>query len=70
MKEEVRVSKKDFNSEIGRKYGGQDRWHHLNCFAHLRSELGFFAGADILPGFNSLSKGDKEEAKKQIPYIY
>lgn len=69
MKEEVRISKKDYTSEIGMKYGGQDMWHHLSCFAKLRSELKFFAGGDQLPGFNSLNKADKAEVLKQLPAI-
>lgn len=49
------------------KYGGQDMWHHLTCFAKLRSELGYFAGGDSLPGFNSLKKDDQKEVKTQLP---
>ncbi|RZB77497.1 poly-(ADP-ribose) polymerase [Asbolus verrucosus] len=69
MKEEVRISKKDFETEVGRKYGGQDMWHHLTCFAKLRAELGYFESADKLPGFKTLSKNDQSEAKKQLPPI-
>ncbi|KAL3275884.1 hypothetical protein HHI36_020621 [Cryptolaemus montrouzieri] len=69
MKEEIRISKKDFESEVGRKYGGQDMWHHLQCFAKLRSELGYFESASALPGFKSLSANDQKEAVKQIPAI-
>ncbi|XP_045461901.1 poly [ADP-ribose] polymerase [Harmonia axyridis] len=69
MKEEIRISKKDFETEVGKKYGGQDMWHHLSCFAKLRSDLRFYEAASALPGFKSLSKEDQKEALKQIPAI-
>lgn len=69
LKDEIRISKKDFESDIGKRYGGQDMWHHLNCFAKLRSELGFFECGDKLPGFKGLKPDDQKEVKKQIPAI-
>ncbi|KAF2885554.1 hypothetical protein ILUMI_20622 [Ignelater luminosus] len=69
LKEEIRISKKDFESDVGKKYGGQDLWHHATCFAKLRAELGYFESADKLAGFKTLSKADQEEVKKQIPAI-
>ncbi|XP_018335477.1 poly [ADP-ribose] polymerase [Agrilus planipennis] len=69
MKGEVRISKKDYETEVGMKYGGQDMWHHLTCFAKLRSELQYFEGADKLPGFKTLNKEDQTVAKKEIPPI-
>ncbi|XP_044760388.1 poly [ADP-ribose] polymerase [Coccinella septempunctata] len=69
MKDEIRISKKDFDTDVGKKYGGQDMWHHLSCFAKLRTELGYYESASVLPGFKSLSKDDQKEALKQIPAI-
>lgn len=66
---QIRISKKDFETEVGKKYGGQDMWHHVTCFAKLRSELGYFESADKLPGFKSLSKADQKDAAAQIPYV-
>lgn len=43
-------------------------WHHLACFAKLRSELGYLECADKLPGFKSLEEKDRKEAISQIPY--
>lgn len=40
----------------GLKFGGQAIWHHVGCFAQLRTELGWFDSAENLPGFKSLSK--------------
>ncbi|XP_017778505.1 PREDICTED: poly [ADP-ribose] polymerase [Nicrophorus vespilloides] len=69
MKDEVRISKKDFESEAAKKYNGQDMWHHLTCFAKLRSELGYFECGDKLPGFKSMKKSDQDEVIKEIPAI-
>ncbi|CAH0546205.1 unnamed protein product [Brassicogethes aeneus] len=69
MKDEIRISKKDFDTDVGKKYGGQDMWHHLACFAKLRSELGYFESADKLPGFQGLNKDDQKDAKTQIAAI-
>lgn len=51
------------------KFGGQAIWHHVECFAQLRSELGWFESADKLPGFKGLSKDDQHLAKKHVPAI-
>ncbi|XP_015184102.1 PREDICTED: poly [ADP-ribose] polymerase [Polistes dominula] len=69
MKEEIRISKKDFESEEARRYGGLDRWYHLECFVKLRKELEFFDQADSLAGIKSLSKEDQANVKKELPKI-
>lgn len=69
MMAEIRISKKDFESDVGRQIGGADQWHHLTCFAQLRSELGYFESGDKLPGFKSLKKEDQEEVKKALKAI-
>lgn len=66
-KDDVRIKKVAHDTEIGMKFGGQAVWHHLECFAQLRSILGWFESAEKLPGFKSLSNDDKENAKKHIP---
>ncbi|XP_055309208.1 poly [ADP-ribose] polymerase [Sitodiplosis mosellana] len=68
-KDEVRIKKVAHDTEIGLKFGGQALWHHVECFAQLRTALGWFESAEILPGFKSLSKDDKANAKKHIPAI-
>ncbi|XP_022914189.2 poly [ADP-ribose] polymerase [Onthophagus taurus] len=69
LKDEIRISKKDFETDVGKRYGGQDKWHHLTCFANLRSELGYYENGDKLPGFNALKADDKKEVKSQLPAI-
>lgn len=49
------------------KHGGQPLWHHLDCFAKLRTELGWFSDGMQLPGFNGLKKEDKSKVEKLIP---
>ncbi|XP_077299838.1 poly-(ADP-ribose) polymerase [Arctopsyche grandis] len=68
-KGEVRISKKVFDTEVGQKFGGQALWHHVTCFTKDRSDLMFWACGDVLPGFNSLKKEDKEMVKKELPAI-
>lgn len=68
-KDEVRIKKVVHDTEIGMKFGGQAIWHHVECFAQLRSELGWFESAEKLPGFKLLSKEDQQTAKKNIPAI-
>lgn len=67
LKDEIRVSKKDFESDEGRRYGGIDRWHHLECFAKLRTELAFFEQGDTINGIQALSKEDQANVKKVLP---
>lgn len=67
MKNEIRISKKDFETDVGKRYGGQDMWHHLECFAKLRSSLLFFASGDCLPGFPMLSAEDKKLVREKLP---
>lgn len=66
---QIRVSKKEHDSDVSRQIGGVDQWHHLTCFAQLRSELGFFESADKIPGFRGLSKEDQAQAKNTIQLV-
>lgn len=66
MKEDIRVKKVVFDTEVGFKFGGQPLWHHLECFAKIRGDYGFYLGGDQLPGFSSLSPEDKKTVKKAI----
>ena len=49
------------------KFGGQALWHHIECFAKLRTELGWLSGGDQLPGFKSLKKEDAAKVLTEIP---
>ncbi|PZC85287.1 hypothetical protein B5X24_HaOG201783 [Helicoverpa armigera] len=67
-KDEVRICKIVYDTEVGSKYGGQPLWHHVKCFAEKRAEFLFFAGGESLPGFDTLSKEDKAMVKQEIKY--
>ncbi|KAK0084215.1 hypothetical protein PV325_001027 [Microctonus aethiopoides] len=69
IKDQIRISKKDYDSEKGAKYGGIDRWHHSECFAKIRDTYNFFATGDCLPGFKTLQKDDKALIKKLLPEV-
>ncbi|KAL7740196.1 hypothetical protein ACLKA6_003902 [Drosophila palustris] len=68
-KDEVRVSKTVYDTEVGMKYGGQKLWHHLECFAKLRSDVGWFDTGENLPGYKQLKAEEKEEVKRLLPVI-
>lgn len=69
LKEEIRIAKKDYDSEMGQKLNGVDAWHHVDCFVDLRSTLGFFDSADNLPGFQTLTKTDQKLLKTKLKKI-
>lgn len=66
-KDEIRIKKTVYDTEVGMKFGGQALWHHVECFAQLRTELGWLETAELLPGFNALSKDDQQMVLKHIP---
>jgi len=66
---EVCISKKDFDSEKAKMYGGQEQWHHVECFAKLRDELEFWESGDCLPGIKSLKKEDQQLVKEKLPKV-
>ncbi|XP_053963564.1 poly [ADP-ribose] polymerase [Anastrepha ludens] len=69
LKDQVRIRKTVYDTEVGMKYGGQPLWHHVECFAQLRSELGWSEKGDCLPGFQSLKKDDQSDVLKLLPAI-
>lgn len=50
-------------------YGGQEKWHHLDCFVKMRNQLEFWDDGKALPGFESLSKEHQEIISKSLPKI-
>jgi poly [ADP-ribose] polymerase 1 len=66
MKEDLRVKKVVYDTEVGMKFGGQPKWHHLECFVSVRHDYGFYVGGESLPGFNSLSAADKKKVKEAL----
>lgn len=64
MKDDVRVKKTVYDTEVGIKFGGQALWHHLECFVSVRGDYGFYVGGEDLPGFRELSPEDKKKVKK------
>lgn len=69
MQGEIRISKKDFESEQARRYGSIDRWYHLECFEKVRENLEFYENGDVLPGIKDLSKEDQAKVKTALPKI-
>lgn len=69
MKDELRVKKIVYHTEVGMKFGGQAFWHHLNCFAVIREDYGFFLSGEKLPGFKHLSEEDQEVVEEALPAV-
>ncbi|KAH8234048.1 hypothetical protein KR032_007804 [Drosophila birchii] len=68
-KDQVRVRKTVYDTEVGMKYGGQPLWHHLECFAQLRTELGWYMSGENLPGYSILKSDHQAEVKNLIPLM-
>ncbi|KAH8262068.1 hypothetical protein KR038_001987 [Drosophila bunnanda] len=68
-KDQLRVRKTVYDTEVGMKYGGQPLWHHLECFAELRTELGWFDSGENIPGYLLLKSEHQVEVKNLIPLM-
>lgn len=66
VKEDIRIKKTAYDTEVGVRFGGQALWHHLSCFASIRGDYGFYLSGDQLPGFSDLSPEDKKKVKKEL----
>ncbi|XP_043465217.1 poly [ADP-ribose] polymerase [Leptopilina heterotoma] len=69
IKGDVRISKKDYDSEEGRAFGGIDRWHHVPCFVKIRNDLEYYDAGNNIPGFKNLSGEDQKMVKTTIPKL-
>ncbi|XP_048732716.1 poly [ADP-ribose] polymerase 1-like [Ostrea edulis] len=60
-KGEVRISKKDYDSQRAKMYGPVDQWYHVDCFVENRDELEFGSslGANQIKGFERLKEDDR-----------
>lgn len=59
----------DYESEEARRFGGINRWYHLECFVKLREELGFLGLASSLCGYVHLNADDKANVSKLLPSL-
>lgn len=57
----------DFDSEEGRRFGGINRWHHLECFVKLRQDLGFLDLGSSLSGYQGLREEDRTNLRNLLP---
>lgn len=69
LQQDVRVCKKDYDSDEGKRYGGISLWHHLECFCKVRQELEFWDSGDKIPGFKALEEEDQDKVTKLLPQI-
>lgn len=57
----------DYDSDEGRRFGGINRWHHLECFVKLRQDLEFFDPGSSLTGYLNLSEVDRTNINNLLP---
>lgn len=59
----------DYESEEAHRFGGLNRWYHVECFVKLREELEFMGPASSLNGYNTLNTEDKDNLKNVLPIL-
>ncbi|XP_053602532.1 poly [ADP-ribose] polymerase-like [Plodia interpunctella] len=65
-KGELRISKTSYDTDIAILWGKEQLWYHVICFEKARKELQYFAGGDMLPGFNELPETDQQNVRDNI----
>ncbi|KAK2709146.1 hypothetical protein QYM36_012964, partial [Artemia franciscana] len=68
-KDDIRISKKNYDSDAAKRYGPHDDWHHVDCFTNLREDLGFVDSVEVIPGFHALSPDDRKMLKGKLKAI-
>ena len=51
---EVRVGKKEYDSQRAKMYKPYIKWHHVLCFVKKREKLEYFDAGDAMAGFTLL----------------
>lgn len=59
----------DYESEEAHRFGGLNRWYHVECFVKLREELDFRGSASSLNGYNILNVEDKKNLTNLLPIL-
>lgn len=64
---EIRIKKVVFDTEIARQFGREIRWNHLECFVMQRDMFGFLPSGVLLPGFDKLQEEHQRFIKECLP---
>lgn len=56
-----------YDTEMGMRDGGEPSYYHVECFAQLRTELGWLESASLFAGFNMLSIEEQTTVQMHIP---
>jgi poly [ADP-ribose] polymerase 1 len=64
---EIRIKKIAFNTEVGIKFDKEIFWHHLHCFVFQRDVYGIKFGGDELPGFERLQMDHQQFILEAMP---
>lgn len=64
---ELRIKKIDYKSDIALKFGKEILWNHWHCFVMERERYGFKLSGSMLPGFESLQPAHMEVIRESLP---
>lgn len=64
---ELRIKKIDYESDIAQKFGKEILWNHWDCFVIERDLFGFKLTGEMLPGFEHLQPAHMEIIREALP---
>lgn len=67
LRNEVRIKKEAFDTEIARQFGKEIQWSHLECFVINRDMFGYNLSGVLLPGFEKLQAEHQRFVKECLP---
>lgn len=67
VRNEIRIKKIVFDSDLGVKFGKEILRNHLHCFVFHRDLYAFKFSGEFLPGFGGLQQAHREIVKKALP---
>lgn len=70
LRNEIRIKKIVFDTDISKTFGKEILWNHLHCFIFQREFYGFKFGGEMLPGFSAMLPDHANIVKEALPYVY
>lgn len=67
FRNEIRIKKIVFDSDLAVRFGKEIRWNHLHCFIERRDLFGFEVSGCHLPGLETLQAENQMFVKEALP---
>lgn len=67
---ELRIKKIVYDTEIAEKYGKEVQWNHYFCFIMQRDYYNFRLGGEMLPGFLNLQPEHQNFIRDSLRSVY